>query len=132
MTEWQSSAEIAKEQSGGIKLSTCKTDKGDQTLYSSGQGFNGKNVGREPENNRSTRNQETGGEINGDSNPTNRNDSFIAENLARIIKRARERTADFISRVGEFANRKRLNIQQYHEISEQLTTLQSLINSLKR
>nr|WP_011264086.1 MbeB family mobilization protein [Pasteurella multocida]CAI57700.1 mobilization protein [Pasteurella multocida] len=28
MTEWQSSAEIAKEQSGGIKLSTCKTDKG--------------------------------------------------------------------------------------------------------
>ncbi|NNI75603.1 hypothetical protein C2832_11215, partial [Pasteurella multocida] len=28
MTEWQSSAEIAKEQSGGIKLSTCKTEKG--------------------------------------------------------------------------------------------------------
>ncbi|WP_353846694.1 MbeB family mobilization protein, partial [Staphylococcus agnetis] len=28
MTEWQNSAEIAKEQSGGIKLSTCKTEKG--------------------------------------------------------------------------------------------------------
>ncbi|WP_239496828.1 MbeB family mobilization protein [Aggregatibacter kilianii] len=28
MTEWQHSAEIAKEQSGGIKLTTCQTDKG--------------------------------------------------------------------------------------------------------
>ncbi|WP_427834567.1 MbeB family mobilization protein (plasmid) [Actinobacillus pleuropneumoniae] len=28
MIEWQYSAEIAKEQSGGIKLSTCQTDKG--------------------------------------------------------------------------------------------------------
>nr|WP_011266099.1 MbeB family mobilization protein [Mannheimia haemolytica]CAI84880.1 mobilization protein B [Mannheimia haemolytica] len=28
MIEWQHSAEIAKEQSGGIKLSTCQTDKG--------------------------------------------------------------------------------------------------------
>lgn len=45
----------------GDQAINLQNRQGDQTLYSSGQGFNGKNVGREPENNRSTRNQETGG-----------------------------------------------------------------------
>ena len=123
----------------GDQAINLQNRQGDQTLYSSGQGFNGKNVGREPENNRSTRNQETGGKINGDSNPTNRNDSFIAESLARIIKRARERTADFISRVGEFANRKRLNHstiprnqRAINDITEFNKQLETVISQRKR
>lgn len=78
--------------------------QGNKTLHSSGQGFNGENVGREFENNRSLRNQEIREKING-----NRTRNTLRENFENLTRTARERTQDFIERIREFASRKRLD-----------------------
>lgn len=87
----------------GHKAINLPNGQGDQALRSSGQGFNELNVGREYENNRSPRN-EKGEKINGD-----RARNSLREHLENLAKTARERTQGFISRIREFATRKRLD-----------------------
>lgn len=109
--------------------------QGDQTVHSVRQGFNNKNVGREPESNRSPRNQETGEKVNGD-----RNRSDVREYLENLARTARERAESFIARVAEFARRKRLNhstiprnqraINDITEFNKQLETV--IISQRKR
>lgn len=76
----------------------------DKTLRGSGQEFHQLNVGREPESNRSPRNQETREKING-----NRTRNTLRENLKNLVRTARKRTQDFIRRIRELASRKRLD-----------------------
>ncbi|HDV7289796.1 TPA: relaxase/mobilization nuclease domain-containing protein [Pasteurella multocida] len=76
----------------------------DKALCSSGQGFYQLNVGREFENNRSSRNQETGEKINGDRTRTT-----LRENLENLARTARERASEIIERIRELASRKRLD-----------------------
>lgn len=85
----------------GGKTNYLPNGQRDQTLRSGGQGFNGENVGRQFENFGSPRN-EKGEKINGD-----RNRSDIRKHLENLARTARERTQGFISRIREFANRKR-------------------------
>ena len=78
--------------------------QGNKTVHSVRQGFNNENVGRKFESNRDTRADQQGEKVNGDRNRIDvRN---YLENLART---ARERTQGFISRIREFATRKRLD-----------------------
>ncbi len=85
----------------GDKTNYLPNGQRDQTLRSGGQGFNGENVGRQFENFGSPRN-EKGEKINGD-----RNRSDVRKHLENLARTARERTQGFISRIREFANRKR-------------------------
>lgn len=76
----------------------------DKALCSSGQGFYQLNVGREFENNRSSRNQETREKINGDRTRTT-----LRENLENLARTARERASEIIERIRELTSRKRLD-----------------------
>lgn len=78
--------------------------QGDKTVHSVRQGFNNENVGREPESNRSPRNQETGEKINGDRTRTT-----LRENLENLARTARNRASEIIERIRELASRKRLD-----------------------
>lgn len=88
----------------GDQTINLSNGQGDQAVHSVRQGFNNENVGREPENNRSPRNQETGEKVNDD-----RNRSDVRKYLENLARTARERAESFIARVAEFARRKRLN-----------------------
>ena len=78
--------------------------QGDKTVHSVRQGFNNENVGREPESNRSPRNQETGEKVNGDRIRTT-----LRENLENLTRTARNRASEIIERIRELASRKRLD-----------------------
>lgn len=88
----------------GHKAINLPNEQGDQTLRSSGQGFNGQNLGKEFENNRSTRTEKQGETVNGD-----RNRSDVRKYLENPTRTARERTQGFIERIRELASRKRLD-----------------------
>lgn len=88
----------------GDQTINLSNGQGDQAVHSVRQGFNNENVGREPESNRSPRNQETGEKVNDD-----RNRSDVRKYLENLARTARERAESFIARVAEFARRKRLN-----------------------
>ncbi|HII3690305.1 TPA: hypothetical protein ACY37W_002182 [Pasteurella multocida] len=88
----------------GHKAINLPNEQGDQTLRSSGQGFNGQNLGEEFENNRSTRTEKQGETVNGD-----RNRSDVRKYLENLARTARERTQGFIERIRELASRKRLD-----------------------
>lgn len=75
-----------------------------QALHSNRQGLYEFNVGRQSEDNRSPRNQETGEKINGDRNRSN-----VREYLENLVRTARDRAESFIERVAELASRKRLD-----------------------
>ncbi|HDX1039800.1 TPA: relaxase/mobilization nuclease domain-containing protein, partial [Pasteurella multocida] len=108
--------------------------KGDQAVHSVRQGFNNENVGREPESNRSPRNQDKGEKINGDRTRTT-----LRENLENLARTARERAENFIARVAEFARRKRLNHstiprnqRAINDITEFNKQLETVISQRKR
>ncbi|MCL7722026.1 Mobilization protein MobA, partial [Actinobacillus pleuropneumoniae] len=106
----------------------------DKALCSSGQGFYQLNVGREFENNRSSRNKETGEKINGDRIRTT-----LRENLENLARTARNRASEIIERIREFASRKRLdhstiqrNQQAINDITEFNKQLETVISQRKR
>lgn len=87
----------------GDQTINLPNEQGDQALRSSGQGFNGKDVGRQFEDFRSTRNKK-GEKVNGE-----RDRNSVREYLENLARTARERTQGFISRIRELAERKRLD-----------------------
>lgn len=118
----------------GHKAINLPNEQGDQTLRSSGQGFNGQNLGWEFENNRSTRTEKQGETVNGD-----RNRSDVRKYLENLARTARERAESFIARVAEFATRKRLNHstiprnqRAINEIKEFNKQLETVISQRKR
>lgn len=88
---------------GGNNDFNLQDGKREQALRSDRYGLQG-NVGREFENIESQRTEKEKGVNNGD-----RTRNTLRENLERIIRTARERTQNFISRIREFTERKRLD-----------------------